>query len=494
MGIEAVEKDEIKQYADLYSTVHSTEQDIFVVADGARNGLILKGKKGAVGSTLFCITPLWIDTDYLYYFLKLNEIQRKDTRHVENTFWDTPVPIVSLEKQKQIANNIKEALSIFEQQNKEAELTLVKSLKSLVSTTVDVLESIQSLDSLKKAVLNLAVSGKLTEDPNSIKTNHIQSFFGGTISLPDSWKVQKLTDVCDRIFDGTHNSPKNSDNGDFKYITAKNIKITGIDLSQITYISSEDHNEIYKNADVKFNDILYVKDGTTTGVATINNLQEEFSILSSVAVFRPQTSILNPKYLVYYLNSHLARTNILSQVSGAAISRLTLDKLKNSDVIIPPINEQSHIIKIIDSIFEGAEKINQNYTNEKNRQEELQKAVLSSFYKDLTFDGNLEDFLTKIELARSKKDLEINDLRKKQKQFRDKLSTQPKMEIIDILKSSDGPMYINDLWGKSKYNGNIDAFYEALKQEFEVNSIKWELMDESSEIPQSHISLNQLPA
>ena len=34
----------------------------------SKNGLILRGKNGAVGSTIICLTPL-IHSDYLYYFL-----------------------------------------------------------------------------------------------------------------------------------------------------------------------------------------------------------------------------------------------------------------------------------------------------------------------------------------------------------------------------------------------------------------------------------------
>ena len=72
LDIEAIEKGHIKQYADLYSSVIATEGDIFVLRTGGRNGLILKGKNGAVGSTLFCLTPILIEKKYLYYYLKLS--------------------------------------------------------------------------------------------------------------------------------------------------------------------------------------------------------------------------------------------------------------------------------------------------------------------------------------------------------------------------------------------------------------------------------------
>ena len=128
LDIEAVEQGKVKQYADWYSSVHSTEEDIFVLRTGGRNGLILRGKKGAVGSTLICLTPL-IDSDYLYYYLKLNEFQHSDTRDLKSSFWNLEVPVPSLEQQKAIAQNIKETLLAFDQQSQEADTRLISSLR-----------------------------------------------------------------------------------------------------------------------------------------------------------------------------------------------------------------------------------------------------------------------------------------------------------------------------------------------------------------------------
>lgn len=101
------------------------------------------------------------------------------------------------------------------------------------------------------------------------------------------WKIVRLGDVCEKITDGTHHSPANGPVGDFMYVTAKNIKPWGLDLKNISYIDAKTHREIYARCDVRKNDILYIKDGATTGRAALNTLDEEFSLLSSVGVLRP---------------------------------------------------------------------------------------------------------------------------------------------------------------------------------------------------------------
>ena len=96
----------------------------------------------------------------------------------------------------------------------------------------------------------------------------------------------ELGEACELIMDGTHFSPKNSDQGPRLYITSKNVRENRIDLSNANYVSEADHRPIYGRCPVKKGDVLYVKDGGNTGLAAINTLEEEFSLLSSVAVLR----------------------------------------------------------------------------------------------------------------------------------------------------------------------------------------------------------------
>ncbi|MDW1133231.1 restriction endonuclease subunit S, partial [Mannheimia haemolytica] len=97
--------------------------------------------------------------------------------------------------------------------------------------------------------------------------------------IPESWVWVRLGDICLKITDGTHHSPPNIDKGDFLYITAKNIKKDGLDLSKISYVTKEIHNEIFSRCNPEKGDILYIKDGATTGVSIINTLNEPFSML-----------------------------------------------------------------------------------------------------------------------------------------------------------------------------------------------------------------------
>ena len=57
--------------------------------------------------------------------------------------------------------------------------------------------------------------------------------FGDPVSNPRRWGKKRLVDVCIKLNDGTHFSPNSFETGEYKYITAKNIKPWGFDFSNI---------------------------------------------------------------------------------------------------------------------------------------------------------------------------------------------------------------------------------------------------------------------
>ncbi|MCA9469152.1 MAG: N-6 DNA methylase [Nitrospira sp.] len=169
------------------------------------------------------------------------------------------------------------------------------------------------------------------------------------IPIHPDWPMVKLGEACETIMDGTHFSPSNTETGQRLYITSKNVRENYLDLSNISYISEEDHKVIYTRCPVKTGDVLYIKDGANTGLAAINTLTEEFSLLSSVAVMRGQPGILENRYLAFYLNSDRGRQSMLSLIAGVAITRLTLTKLNAALIPLPPLARQQAIVAEIEA-------------------------------------------------------------------------------------------------------------------------------------------------
>lgn len=172
--------------------------------------------------------------------------------------------------------------------------------------------------------------------------------FGSPVSNPLSWRKRTLKEVCIKLNDGTHFSPESYETGQYKYITAKNIKLSGFDFSNITYVPEEVHRPIYERCNPEMGDVLYIKDGATTGIAMVNTLKEEFTLLSSVALLKQDRLVINGHFLAALLNNEDMYIDIRNNMGGAAITRLTIAKLNAIKVIVPPIEIQNKFAAFVE--------------------------------------------------------------------------------------------------------------------------------------------------
>jgi len=172
--------------------------------------------------------------------------------------------------------------------------------------------------------------------------------------LPPSWSWVAIDQACSKVTDGTHHSPSKSvqaSTGEYMYITAKNIKESGVKVENVTYLPASVHRPIFERCNPEPGDVLYIKDGVTTGIATVNQLDEEFSLLSSVALLKPKQHLVQPRFLKWYLNSPVGFHSMTSRMGGTAIKRLTIKKIKEGQVPIAPLPEQRRIVAKIEELF-----------------------------------------------------------------------------------------------------------------------------------------------
>jgi type I restriction enzyme S subunit len=164
--------------------------------------------------------------------------------------------------------------------------------------------------------------------------------FGDPVTNPKGWEVRELSELCIKITDGTHHSPPITKSG-IPYVTAKHLKLTGLEFFNDPWFISEDsHRSIYSRCAPEKFDVLYIKDGATTGLAAINEYDFEFSMLSSLALIKPDKNKIIPEFLCVFLNHPRAKLVITANMAGAAITRLTLAKIKDIQIPLPSLSEQ----------------------------------------------------------------------------------------------------------------------------------------------------------
>ena len=257
---------------------------------------------------------------------------------------------------------------------------------------------------LKSSILQLAIQGKLVEQRpeegtgeelyQQIQAEKKRLIQEGKIKkekplpeiaedevpfeIPESWKWVQIRDIAIKITDGTHHSPANYEQGKYRYVTAKNIKNQGVTLTNITYVSEDVHNEIFARCNPEHGDVLLIKDGATTGVVTVNNLIEPFSMLSSVALLK-MPSLMSAWYLVYVLRSDLLYKAVRAQMKGTGITRITLKQIELMTIPLPPLAEQKRIVAQIEELLPYLDR----YEKAWNRLEEFNRRFPADMQKSI---------------------------------------------------------------------------------------------------------------
>lgn len=178
--------------------------------------------------------------------------------------------------------------------------------------------------------------------------------------IPEDWTISSVHKLCSKIQDGTHFSPKPGGN-DYLYITSKNIRYGYLDVSSASRISESEHRLIYRRCDVKKGDLLLTKDGANTGNAALNTLEEEFSLLSSVAFLRFPEERYTTQYFLQQILGPASQRQIQDAMSGNAITRLTLNKIKNLRFPLPATKTEQEAIATAlsdaDALIESVEQL-----------------------------------------------------------------------------------------------------------------------------------------
>ena len=161
----------------------------------------------------------------------------------------------------------------------------------------------------------------------------------GKFAGVDAWNRKPLVEVCDRITDGTHITPKYTDTGvPFLRVT----DITGSNSSK-KFISEHEHKELIKRCRPEKGDVLYSKNGTI-GIAKLVDWDWEFSIFVSLAMLRPKQELLDGQYLEFFLNSNDALAQAFAHSKSGTVTNLHLVEIKQIEIPLPPLDKQRTMV------------------------------------------------------------------------------------------------------------------------------------------------------
>jgi type I restriction enzyme S subunit len=194
--------------------------------------------------------------------------------------------------------------------------------------------------------------------------------------FPEWWPIKTLSQVCKQVTDGTHDSPKPTEKG-FPLVTGKAIKNRRIDFTNTYKIADADHRKVIARSKPERNDILFANIGNSIGDLVRVDTDCEFSI-KNVALFKPDQSIIVPKFLEYYLFSSSVQAFVKGSTRGSAQPFIGLSSLRGFPVPVPPFEEQLYIGKILGDLDD---KIQLNHQINQTL-EQIAQAIFKSWFVD----------------------------------------------------------------------------------------------------------------
>ena len=149
---------------------------------------------------------------------------------------------------------------------------------------------------------------------------------------------KQLSEVCKKITDGTHKTPKYLGEG-VTFISAKNIINGRLDFSDIKYISESEYQEIQKRCQTEKGDVLLAKSGSLGMTAIVEN-DESLGLFESLAILKYDRMLLNGVFLCIQMQSDAVQSQLMSNVKGVAVKHLHLNVIAKTKIIVPPMDLQ----------------------------------------------------------------------------------------------------------------------------------------------------------
>ncbi|EAL4710908.1 restriction endonuclease subunit S [Campylobacter lari] len=342
-------------YVDFY---HKDKECLGIVKDGAGVGrvFVLPKNTSVIGTLNYLETFENTNLKYLFHFLCSVDFSKyvlgSAIPHIYfRDYKKEQIPLPPLKEQERIVEILDESFAKIDESIKILEQDLL------------------NLDELMQSAMQKAF--------NPLKDNIKENY-----KLPQGWEWKSLGEIC-FITDGTHKTPNYIKTG-IPFLSVKNISKGFFDLSDIKYISLEEHNKLIKRAKPEFGDILICRIGTL-GKAIKISLDSEFSIFVSLGLLKPKIKIISD-YLVYFLNSYFIEGWIDNNKVGGGThtAKLNLNILEKCPIALPSLKEQEQIVSYLDEFSSNVKNLKQNYQIQIKNLQELKKSLL-----DKAFQGRL---------------------------------------------------------------------------------------------------------
>ncbi len=203
----------------------------------------------------------------------------------------------------------------------------------------------------------------------------------------DSWKMVKLGDVCDRIFDGPFGSNlKSSDytSSGVQVVRLENIGFMEFFEEKETFVSEDKYQSLIKHEVFKGDIIFSSFIGDYIRTTILPNLKYKAIAKADCFCVRPKEKFIDKQFLTFVLSSIRTQKILVLAVHGATRPRINTTQLKTFSLPLPSLETQTQIVSEIEKRMAGADALEASLKAQLVNAENLRQSILKR-----AFEGKL---------------------------------------------------------------------------------------------------------
>lgn len=191
--------------------------------------------------------------------------------------------------------------------------------------------------------------------------------------IPEGWSVKKLSDLCSKISDGIHTTPKYVDKSEYHFINGNNLRDGHICIYEDTKcVSFEEY--IKQKQKLGTHTLLMSINGT---IGSLANYYNEDIVLGKSAAFMNFNDMQTKKYVYTILQTNSTKRYFENELTGSTIKNLSLKSIKSMKILLPPLPEQEKIAGILGTWDEAIEKLSNLIEQKKLLKKGLMQKLLT---------------------------------------------------------------------------------------------------------------------
>jgi type I restriction enzyme S subunit len=292
------------------------------------------------------------DINAFYYSLRAINIPNLGYRRHFPLFSQFAIPLPPLNEQQRIVDRIERIFAKMDEAKEKAQAV------------------VDGFELRKSAILHKAFTGELTE---KWREEH-----GVTL---DSWEKETSTQLFSYVTSGSRGWAQYYSDSGSVFIRMGNLDhgTVELDMEDIQYVNLPSKAEGQRSK-LQKNDILISITADIGMIGLVRNADQDMYINQHIALARP-TEENSAEFIAWYLVSDVGLKQMQSKQRGATKIGLGLDDIRNLKLLMPQVNEQAEIVRVLDSLLAKENAAKEAAESVLDQIDTMKKAVLARAFR-----------------------------------------------------------------------------------------------------------------